>query len=104
MKIEAKQIQAQKLQNKEFYIKANNIKPTFKELPDEFVSDTMQNASEHNGIISYIAAGIAAIGTGFAFFRNRKARIAKQIANNEKEIAQKTKTEVEDLILEILII
>lgn len=98
MKIEAKQIQAQKLQNKEFYIKANNIKPTFKELPDEFVSDTMQNASEHNGIISYIAAGIAAIGTGFAFFRNRKARIAKQIANNEKEIAQKTKTEVEDAL------
>lgn len=98
MKIETAQTQTQSLQNKVNDAKRGSIKPTFKEIPDEFVSETMENAGEHNGLFGYIASGLAAIGAGVAFFRNRKARIAKQIAKNEKEIAQRAKTEAEDAL------
>lgn len=100
MKIET--TQTQKLQNKVTNTRITNLKPIFKaDLPDEFVSETMENAGEHNSVIGYILTGIATIGAGFAFFRNRKARIAKQIAKNEKEIAQRTKIETEDALAKL---
>ena len=98
MRIEATQKQAQNLENKVMNNK-RYINPAFKaEIPDEFVSETFDGAGEHNGLGGYLAAGLAAIGAGFAFFRNRKARIAKQIAKNEKEVVQRAKTEAEDAL------
>jgi ATP-dependent 26S proteasome regulatory subunit len=98
MKIETKQTQTQNIQNRLNGTKTNSIKPIFREIPDEFISETAESAGEHNGLVGYIAAGVAAIGAGFAFFRNRKARIAKQIAENEKEVIKKAKSEAEDVL------
>ena len=98
MKIETKQTQTQNIQNRLNDTKTNSIKPIFREIPDEFISETAESAGEHNGLMGYIAAGVAAIGAGFAFFRNRKVRIAKQIAENEKEVIKKAKSEAEDVL------
>ena len=79
-----------------FDTKSQPTKISFKaDIPDEFISEMNEKTESGNHILDWVL-GIAATATaGLAFFRNRKARIAKQIAENEKEIAKKTKTEAQ---------
>lgn len=93
MKIELSQ--AQNYKNVGFDTKSPKIKPTFKaDIHDEFIPEA-GDSSGGNNIVEWFLGLAATAGAGFAYFRNRKARIAKQIAQNEKELANKAKTEVQ---------
>ena len=93
MKIE--RCQTQNYTNVEFDTKFRKIKPTFKsDIHDEFISEA-GNSSDGNHIIEWFLGLATTAGAGIAYFRNRKARIAKQIAQNEKELADKVKTEAQ---------
>ena len=97
MKIEASQVQS--YQKLAFDAKLSKLKPSFKaDIPDEFISETAENAGDGNHIMEWILGLASSAGAGLAFFRNRKARIAKQIAENEKEVIKKAKSEAEDVL------
>lgn len=97
MKIELGQVQ--NYSNTTFEAKFSKLKPSFKaEIPDEFVNGAIENVGENSSVLGWLAGTIAAVGAGFAFFRNRKARIAKELTQREKELAEKTKTESQELL------
>ena len=93
MKIELGQ--TQNYINVGFNTKFTKIKPSFKaDIHDEFISES-GDSSEGNHIVEWFLGLATTVGAGFAYFRNRKARIAKQIAQNEKELADKVKIETQ---------
>lgn len=80
-----------------FNSKFDFIKPAFKaSISDEFVTIGAENAGNSGNTVGWIAGALAILGSGFAFFRNRKANIDKKIAEAAKEAAEKSKKEAEE--------
>ena len=94
MKVESA---TQNYQAPTFNSKFDFIKPAFKaNVSDEFITTVAHNAGDTGNTVGWIAGALALLGSGFAFFRNRKANIDRKLAEAAREAAEKAKLEAEE--------
>ena len=94
MKVESA---AQNYQAPSFNAKFDFIKPAFKaSVSDEFLTTVAENTENTSNAVGWLAGALALLGSGFAFFRNRKANIDRKLAEAAKEAAEKARLKAEE--------